>query len=186
MSEENEYITCGESVEISNFDEANYIMAGAIWQDQLLQSYRNYLLITQSIFLAVAVALISVYDDTLKNTKVIYLCAFLLTVFLGIWVLYELSSALKERKKAVDWWQQELISFEKNNPNFRYFTNFRLAIEHKFSSLNVRIEQLDEEQKQTLRSPYGNAPTRKVFNILVWLIVVAWCVVLVGGIVVLR
>jgi hypothetical protein len=149
------------------------------WQESLLQSYRNYLLVTQSIFLAVNVGLLSAQASANTTAeKLVFGLPFITIAIIGMATLAFLSGAVRERAKAVDWWQRRILRHEKSHSGFRSFTTYRVAKEHGFKAPAVEAQALEEDEiDRLLRLETPKA--RKVFGIFVPGFAVLW-IVLVG------
>ncbi len=143
------------------------LLSGIAWQDQLLQSYRNYMVVTQSIFVASDVGLlISQTSKALLADKLFLFVPFAAIVILGVATLTYLGSAILERAKSVDWWQRKLLIAESEMRGPRDFTTFRAAKELAFRLPEMKVDALNEEDLRTLlRSETPKA--RKVFGVFV-------------------
>jgi hypothetical protein len=155
-------------------DESAFLLQGVAWQDSLLQAYRNYMVVTQSIFLAAAVVLFNaVISATAVSTKVIFAVPFLGVSSLGIVTLRYLGIALTERATAVDWWQRRLLQHEAALSTGRHFTVLRVAKEHGFMPPGLEAHALTEEDLRTLMRP--NTPrVRRVFGLFIPGFYVLW------------
>jgi len=157
---------------------ADFIATCLAWQESLLQSYRNYLLITQSIFLAVDVGLLGAQVSArTADEKLVFGLPFFTIAILGLVTLGYLRSAVVERAKAVDWWQRRLLRHEKTLPQFRSFTTYRLAKEYGFQAPTIEAHAIEEaEIERLLRVETPKA--RKVFGVFVPGFAVLWFVLL--------
>ena len=145
----------------------SFLISGIAWQDGLLQAYRNYMVVTQSIFLASNVGLfIAQTSFTDIHRKIIFIVPFFATVLLGVATLTQLSGAIRERARSVDWWQRRLLKEEAKNSVRRDFTSFRVAKEHRFRSPELQAHMLSDEELSTLlRTEEPRA--RKAFEVFV-------------------
>ncbi|MDZ7847384.1 MAG: hypothetical protein U5L96_11770 [Owenweeksia sp.] len=136
---------------------------GAQYQDNLLQAYRSYHLITQSILIAIgsglSVAIISTGDFTEFLTT--YVLLFLITG-LGIYLLYKLRKLISARAEDVDYFHNQIIDFEQSlDKQDRTLTAFKVYqkfnrqqtnIKEYFSEFDINAEaicQLTEKGKGT-------------------------------------
>ncbi len=156
--------------------QVSVIIAGLAWQESLLQAYRNYLLVTQSIFLAVNVGLLSaqISAESLFE-KLTFGMPFTIIFFLGISTLSILNRATIERAKAVDWWQRRLLKVENDSANDQHFLSFRIAKEHEFQPPEVEAYQLDAPQIESLLRA-ERPKVRRVFDLFVPGFATIWCV----------
>jgi hypothetical protein len=166
------------SDEIQASTPATFLLTGLAWQESLLQSYRNYLLGTQSIFMAVNVGLLSAQaNSTDLVSKTLFFLPFLVITFVAYRTLILLPQAVSERATSVDWWQKRLLRFEKAEDETRHFTTYRVAKEHEFNEPTIEARQLSEEQINSLLRP-RQPRARKVFDVFVPGFQVLWATLL--------
>ena len=165
----------------NTLSQASFLLAGVTWQDSLLQAYRNYMVVTQSIFLAVSVVLFGSQTSVSSLTdKLTYAVPFLAIAILGLSTLRFLSGAIKERSKSVDWWQRRLLKHENTYSSKRHFTTFRTAKEHGFKPPEVEADKLSQEDIDTLLRP-DTPKARKVFGVFVPGFYFLWVILLVSA-----
>lgn len=158
------------------------LASGIAWQDALLQAYRNYMVVTQSIFLASDVGLFIAQTAAVGiQKKLIFSVPFFAVALLGVATLFQLSRAIRERAQSVDWWQRRLLKEEGKNTNRRDFTAFRIAKEHGFRSPELPVHMLSDDELSTLLRS-GEPRARKAFDVFVpgfyfvWLLLTIVCI----------
>lgn len=163
--------------------EASFLLEGVAWQDSLLQAYRNYMVVTQSIFLTAAIVLLNSSVTSLDTErKLTFAIPFVGVSLLGLLTLRYLSIALVERANAVDWWQRRLLQHEMQLKSGRHFTTFRTAKEHGFVPPDVEAHALTDEDVRTLMRP-GIPKVRRVFGFFIpgfytlWIIMLGICAI---------
>ncbi len=122
-------------------DNITYLMDGASLNDSLLQSYRNFHLTMQSIFLAIGTMLfisIITFKDFLRLTLLFIL---LLAVFtLSLTILYKMKRIIISRGEDVNFWHRALLKAEQNVPeNERYFTMFKIYQQSRYKKSEERF-----------------------------------------------
>lgn len=158
------------------------ILAGIQWQESLLQAYRNYLLLTQSIFIAVFVILLFLQKESTNLLEKLLFCVPSIVIFvIGIFTLYCFYVAISERTKAVDWWQKRLLRRDNIEEGFKHFVTFRISKAHSFNEPTIEAHKLDESQIENLLRP-GKPKARIVFKTLVLGFVVTWLTLLASSI----
>ena len=146
---------------------ASFLMSGIAWQESLLQSYRNYMVVTQSIFIAVAILLFnSQFNSDKLQEKTIFFITFIAISILGVTTLTFLSKAIKQRSESVDWWQKRLLKHEMSYINSRHLSTFNIAKEHQFKPPLVEAHILDEAEIEALQR-IETPKARKVFGVFV-------------------
>ena len=107
---------------------ASYLLAGAMLQDSLLQSYRGFHLTFQSIFLAIGTGLtitILSFTELLQS-----LAAFTVLIALsvvGLVAHYFMRKVIQARGEDVNYWHEQLIEVEQQlPPRHRQFTQFKI------------------------------------------------------------
>ncbi|MBX3640930.1 MAG: hypothetical protein KF888_10570 [Nitrosomonas sp.] len=116
-----------------NSDEiCSYLIAGAAWQESLLQSYRSLHVTIQSILLAIGVAL-TVVPFTIMGYPVISPAILVSTVLLTcvgglhFYSSNKFSGVVLARGEDINWWHTELIKAEHGiSSSSRYFTKFKI------------------------------------------------------------
>lgn len=157
-------------------NQASFLMSGITWQETLLQAYRNYMVITQSIFLAVSFVLFNAnISANTVSEKLMYFIPFLIICALGLSTLRFLTKAVVERSKAVDWWQRRLLKHESTYSSNRHFSTFRVAKEHQFTPPLVEAHSLNEEEIEGLLR-IETPRARKVFGVFVPGFYILWAV----------
>lgn len=160
----------------------SFLMAGITWQDSLLQAYRNYMVVTQSIFIAVGIVLFnSQASAETINYKIPFAIPFGVIV-VGLLTLNFLSGAIIERAKSVDWWQKRLLKYEHLNLTNRHFITFRTAKEHSFKPPELEAETLTQEDIDTLLRP-DKPKARKVFGLFVPGFYFLWFIMIMSAII---
>lgn len=155
------------------------LLAGISWQDSLLQAYRNYLLFTQSIFLAVSIGLLTAQvSGHGMQTKIVFLAPNLAVGVLAIATLAILRRAIIDRAMAVDWWQRRLLRCEQASSSNRDFTTYRVRKEHGFSGPEVEARDISDDQISTLLRP-EKPKARQAFGIFVPGFSVLWVVIVI-------
>ena len=164
-------------------DQASFLIAGITWQDSLLQAYRNYMVVTQSIFIAVGIVLFNsqASADTI-NDKIPFAFPFTVIAVIGLLTLNFLSGAIIERAKSVDWWQKRLLKYERSNLMNKHFITFRAAKEHSFKPPEVDAINLTEENIETLLRP-DKPKARKVFGFFVPGFYFLWFILILSSII---
>lgn len=162
-----------------SLNHASFLLSGVTWQDSLLQAYRNYMVVSQSIFIAVSIVLFSSqFSASTAQNKLVFVIPFFMISFLGLATLKFLTNAIAERAKSVDWWQKRLLRHEVSYSINRHYSTFCVVKEHKFSPPNVEAHSLtDEEIEKLLRIETPKA--RRVFGWFVPGFYLLW-VVLIG------
>ena len=144
-----------------------FFVAGAAWQESLLQAYRGYLLVTQSILLAISLGFlasqISIQDTA---SKLFLFVPNTVVIVIAFTTLLVLSSAVNDRTKSVDWWQKRLLKYEQEFGGGLHFTSFRVQKEHGFKVPEIEAEQLTSDQIESLLRP-DKPKARKAFGIFV-------------------
>ncbi len=164
----------------SKYEQVNYIISATMWQDSLLQAYRNYLLIMQSIFLALAVGVFSVQTNS-KGWEA-YACSAMLflIIIVGVWVLRISSTALVERSKAVDWWQKRLLAFENDISFEKHFIHFRVAKKYEFDSSTHSDFQLKQEDIDSVLR-FEKPRARTLFTMFIFGAYLSWLFLFLAG-----
>lgn len=135
----------------ADYEKLSYILSMITWQEGLLQTYRNYLLITQSLLLAINLAFITTQISKDSIGLTLMCCVLIITVSVGaLSLLRTLNSALLERSKSVDWWQKELTKVDPF-----HFKEFRIAKGKKFP-------EADSSEPTILRNESCDAETKKI------------------------
>lgn len=120
------------------FTYLHYLIEGATLNDYLLQSYRNFHLILQSIFLAIGTGLfiaILSFNEIQKSTiaSIILFALFLISFF----ILIKMYKIIIARGKDVNFWHRKIIGEEQNlSPDKRYFTKFKIHQRLRRSNTN--------------------------------------------------
>jgi len=105
-----------------------YIIEGAELTDNLLQSYRNFHLTLQSIFIATGAGLsiaIIAFDEIIQFALATLIL--ILLAIISLYILFKMHRIIIARGKDVNFWHRELIKSEQNLlPKNRYFTKFKI------------------------------------------------------------
>lgn len=117
---------------MTDFEDRNYLIQAAAWQETLLQAYRSLHVTIQSILLAVGVGL-TVASLTIGNypkvSPSVVVCTVLLTTIacLHMFSSRAFSGVVHARGEDINWWHCEIIRKEHNlPPEIRYFTKFKI------------------------------------------------------------
>lgn len=150
-------------------DKIESLWQGAQYQDNLLQSYRNYHLTTQSILVAIgsglSVAIISMED--MIQIVAIYGLQVLITG-LGIYLLYKLRNLIRARAEDVDYFHNQIIDLEQDlDKQERTLTAFKVY--QKFNRQQTNIKEYFSEfdlndQIISQLTEKGKGHTRKVLD----------------------
>jgi hypothetical protein len=109
-------------------DYLDYLFEGAELNDSLLQSYRNFHLTLQSIFVAIGTGLslaVLAFDNVIQFTLATLILVVL--AIIGIYILINMRGIIIARGKDVNFWHRELIKAEQYLlPERRYFTQFKI------------------------------------------------------------
>lgn len=109
--------------------ERDFLLSSAIWQDRLLQGYRQMHLTVHSILLAIGIGLVVVILNAQEGESNVALPAILLALAAGSLVLLRfMRNIVLARGLDVDWWHVELLLAENRLPKsaLRYFRRFKL------------------------------------------------------------
>jgi hypothetical protein len=151
-----------------------------VWQDGLLQAYRSFHLVLQSIFSAVGVGLTTAvisFDNPLKARLTFLVLSIVGAVSLAM--LFRLRRVIQARAEDVYYWQQELIRAEFASNSERYFSRFKVAQilkDHSDLKLDglVSANNLTEEQIRQLVE-HSHTNMREVLDrTYTWAIVLLW------------
>lgn len=170
-------------------DSTEFILNGAIMQDTLLQSYRSFHLILQSIFVAVGAGLSIAILSFEKPIQAYLALVILVAIFvLGIYLLLRMRKIIVERGNDVNYWHRELIKAERSHiPTERFFTRFKIHQQARRKDVQ-HLEQLflsdkeisDSEIDQLIQKGLGH--TRRVVDIWLFLgLWTIWLIILVVG-----
>lgn len=166
-----------------NFNEESFLLSGISWQDSLLQAYRNYMVVTQSVFIAAGIVLLnSQISETEIIRKTTFFIPFIVVSIIGLLTLNFLRGALNERAKSVDWWQKRLLKYEKSHSKIRHFTTFRTAKEHSFKSPEIEAEVLSQEDIDSLLRP-DKPKARIVFGLFIPGFFILWIILIISSII---
>lgn len=162
-----------------------FILNGAILQDTLLQSYRSFHLILQSIFVAVGAGL-SIAILSFERPVQAYLALIILAAIftLSIYLLLRMRKIIVERGNDVNYWHRELIKAERSHTSIeRFFTRFKIHQQARRRDVQ-HLEQLflsdqeisDSDIDQLIQKGLGH--TRRVIDLwlflglgIIWLII---------------
>ncbi|MBL7823549.1 MAG: hypothetical protein JNK69_09075 [Saprospiraceae bacterium] len=113
---------------MSNNELSNIISMASI-QDSLLQSYRGFQLTTQAIFIAIGAAVTSdilLYSEINRFRFVGLIVLFGALFVMSLIILYKFHQVILSRGKDVDYWHEQILTWEKKLPdNERFFTEFK-------------------------------------------------------------
>lgn len=139
-----------------------------IWQDSLLQSYRNYQLVIQSFFIAVGIGLTALVFTVTGKTKVYFSTGILWCCgVVALYMMARLRRAIQARGDDVSYWQKELIRYEDKGTGEKIFVKFkvwRILQGEKKHYLNNIITSNDLSDDQISRIINESAP--KIRNLL--------------------
>lgn len=155
------------------------LLDAAAIQDSLLQSYRNFHLTMQSIFVAVGGGLTVAFieqDDFLKSILIFIINA--VVIFCSVKALYRIKQVIMSRSEDVSFWHRLIIREEEKNKNCveRYFTKFKTYQDDKerFRKSKIHDIIIDESNLDKL-VPYSDGFTRgKVDGLLFNLFKFIW------------
>lgn len=176
------------------YDKLTVLWHGANYQDNLLQSYRNFHLTTQSILTAIGVG-ISVaalsFDSFYKVISSVIL--FLAISGLALYLLLKMRRLIAARGEDVDYYHDQIIEFEKGMPKSeRILTAFKIYQKFSRDKTNIneyfRSFELTEKILSEL-TERGKGHTRRVLDnnlfkgfMVVWIcLYINIIVALVGG-----
>ncbi len=170
-------------------DSTEFILNGAILQDTLLQSYRSFHLILQSIFVAVGAGLSIAILSFEKPIQAYLALIILLAIFLlSIYLLLRMRTIIVERGNDVNYWHRELIKVERSRTaDERLFTRFKIHqqarrrdVQHleKLFLSDTKISDLDIDE--LIQKGLGH--TRRVIDLWLFLgLGAVWLIILVVG-----
>lgn len=156
-------------------DKLSSLWQGASYQDNLLQTYRNFHLTTQSIFIAIGAGL-SVVTLSCETLFKILVCYGLLTVItcLGFYLLRKMKGLIRARAEDVSYFHRQIIEFEKALPKEdRVLTAFK--VNQKFNRENVDVNSYFRDFELTEKTiddlvERGLGHTRRLLdkNLFIW------------------
>ena len=171
-----------------------YIIEGAELTDNLLQSYRNFHLTIQSIFIATGAGLtiaIIAFDEIIQFALATLIL--ILLAIISLYILFKMHGIIIARGKDVNFWHRELIKSEQNLlPKNRYFTKFKIHQKlHRLDKADIKSiqkiflsdekiddENIDENIDSIIEKGLGH--TRKILDRwlfvgigILWVILVA-------------
>lgn len=142
---------------------------GASYQDNLLQSYRNFHLTIQSILIAIgagiSIAILS-FDDLMK---VVFSYLLLASVsFLGFYLLKKMKKVILARGEDVDYFHKEIIEYEKSLPkDQQVLTAFKVYQKFNRDKTNIAEYFIKFTLTDSIRSQLtekGKGHTRKLLD----------------------
>jgi hypothetical protein len=174
----------------SDAEEIDFLLAGAAWQDTLLQNYRIIHLTLQSIFLAIGVGL-SVAIFSAGSKLVSYICCAELVVFgcISVFVLFKMRKMIISRGHDVSYWHRLIVRAEQPLPAAqRHFTRFkvhqrtqRAGVEDLHDLFLGQAKELTDKQADLLIGR-GLSHTRLVLDVwLFFAMLFIWVALLVVG-----
>jgi len=157
-------------------------MAGLSWQEMLLQAYRNYLLVTQSIFLALTAGLLAAQASvqTYQEKLGFYIPGLAITI-IGLATLAYLWKAEGQRRRTVDWWQKALLRHELQDSAIRHFSAFKVAMSKDFRGVEVKTPSITEVQINNLLRPKHSKP-RVAFTIFEGSFAILWIILSISAV----
>ncbi len=167
--------------ESKNIDYLNNLYTESGIQDNLLQSYRNFHLVMQSIFIAIGtgISIMLITTNELKSF-ILMLIIHISVAFLAVYSLVKIRKVIIARGKDVDYWHNKIIEAEKKlESHNKYFTRFKIY--QKFHRKNIDDEEFKrieiKEEFLSSLTEKGKGHTRKVLDnnlfyvfIFIWLI----------------
>ncbi|GAB1418674.1 MAG: hypothetical protein H3C41_11515 [Bacteroidales bacterium] len=156
-------------------DKISTLWQGANYQDNLLQSYRNFHLTTQSIFIAIGVGLSVSIVSTSEINKQILLYGLLFVISsVGIYLLCKMKKLILARGQDVDYYHDQIIILEKKlSKEDRVLTAFKVY--QKFNRQNVNTDDFFETFELTDKvvnelTEKGKGHTRRFLdhNLFIW------------------
>lgn len=156
-------------------DKISTLWQGASYQDNLLQSYRNFHLTTQSILIATGVGLtITVLTfDSLAKQLLVYVILLSISL-LGIYLLIKMKRLIVARGEDVDYYHNRIIEYEKGLPKedrvltafkvYQKFNRQKLSVDEYFQNFDLTEEIIDQLTEK------GKGHTRQFLdqNLFVW------------------
>ncbi|MBI4652316.1 hypothetical protein HY745_13780 [Candidatus Desantisbacteria bacterium] len=157
------------------------IIGSAELQDSLLQSYRNFHLTVQSIFIAIGAGIFVTILSFKEQLQAYFAITILLAIFLlSAYLLWCMRNMITERGKDVDFWHVELIKAEQALPaDQRLFTKFKIYQKLKrenhdyLQEMFLTTKKITKEDIEKLVEK-GLTHTRKVLD--KWLFVGLWII----------
>ena len=169
-------------------DSLNYYWQGAAYQDYLLQTYRNFHLTTQSIFIAIGAGLAYGILDASVPENVHYVYGLLVTISaLGIYLLIRMRRLIIARGQDVDFFHNRIIYFEKDlQKQEQVLTEFKVyqKFHRQQTHLDTFFKNFELSEKTRLElTDKGKGHTRRFLDnhlffgfIIVWLCFHAVCI----------
>ncbi len=148
--------------------ELNNLYTESAIQDNLLQSYRNFQLNMQSIFIAIGTGLtITIINTNTIFEAILIIIVFLVIAILSVFSLFKFRKVILARGYDVDYWHDRIIEAEKNVSNGKkYLTRFKVYQKlHRQDIDESEFEQIivNEEALKNLTEK-GKGHTRKVID----------------------
>lgn len=166
-----------------------FLLAGAAWQDSLLQGYRSISLTVSSILLAVAIGLsvVAISSDRLVVAASTAVMGSLLSV-LGLSLSYRFANVIKARGNDVDYWHRELIKSENYlPPEDRIFTLFKYSQRRRRDGEATKrpdeLHSLADGEIQDLLSKHSGHTRTFIDHQLEWGIRSLWILLTAGSLV---
>lgn len=158
----------------------NYYWQGAAYQDNLLQTYRNFHLTSQSILIAIGAGLAYGVLDSSMPDNLPYIYGLLVVIsVLGVYLLVRMRQLILARGQDVDFFHNRIIHLEKSLPKHeQVMTEFKVyqKFHRQQTDLNTFFEdfKLSDRTREELTDK-GKGHTREFLDthlfigfVLVW------------------
>lgn len=142
--------------------EASFLMSGLIWQENVLQSYRIYLIVSQSVLLTIGTFLFGfqIFAETGMGRS-LFGSTFILSALIALLTSLLLGRAISERRASVDWWQRRLLEYEDFHTSTRHFTSYRKQKNSKYNKMDDEQLLMNKNEIESLFRP--GTPKARIF-----------------------
>ena len=161
-------------------DKISTLWQGASYQDNLLQSYRDFHLTIQSILIAIGAGLSVATLTFADNLKIFSSYGLLLLITgLGIYLLFTMSNLIKARGEDVDYFHNQIIEYEKTLPKGeQVMTAFKVYQKFHRDKTNINEYFSNFDLTETIRNQLtekGKGHTRLLLDkYLFWGFYMVW------------